>query len=116
MTDSCRWCEVCGQYGDHHTDRHPLPANPEGVEAHRIRRMQRFFVAYGIPEPAPEIVMDASGVYWRSYPDGLSPEVGLTEPMLSMVPVSENNDPTPFPRAVYRLVAWESEEGVRHRV
>jgi hypothetical protein len=26
MPDSPRWCEQCGAYGDHHTDRHPTQA------------------------------------------------------------------------------------------
>lgn len=27
MNDSPRWCETCGSYGDHHTDRHDLVVN-----------------------------------------------------------------------------------------
>lgn len=49
------------------------------------------------PEPAPEIIMDANGAYWRRYPDDT----------LSMVPVSTDNDPLAAPVAVYRLVGWE---------
>lgn len=44
-------------------------------------------------EPAPEIVMDPRGIYWRRYPD-----------MLSMVPVSADNDPLREPLVVYRPV------------
>src|SRR5688572_542103 len=27
MNDSPRWCGVCNGYGDHHSDRHPLPTD-----------------------------------------------------------------------------------------
>jgi hypothetical protein len=57
----------------------------------------------GLPEPAPEIVMAASGVYWRRYPDSVS-----------MVPVSDDNDPVLTPVAVYRLVGWEDHDGSFH--
>ena len=53
-----------------------------------------------LPEPAPEIIMAANGVYWRRYPDALS-----------MVPVSDDNDPVLTPTAVYQLVGWEDEAG-----
>lgn len=49
-----------------------------------------------LPEPAPEVVMDANGAYWRRYPDHLS-----------MPPVSDDNDPLAQPVAVYRFVGWE---------
>lgn len=57
----------------------------------------------GLPEPAPEIIMAANGVYWRRYPTHLS-----------MVPVSDDNDPTMTPFAVYRLVGWEDHDGTFH--
>lgn len=57
----------------------------------------------GLPEPAPEIVMAANGVYWRRYPGHLS-----------MVPVSDDNDPVLTPTAVYRLVGWEDHDGSFH--
>jgi hypothetical protein len=54
----------------------------------------------GLPEPAPEIVMEATGIYWRRYPGSLS-----------MVPTSDSNDPILSPLAVYRLVGWEDHDG-----
>lgn len=57
----------------------------------------------GLPVPVPEIIMDGTGVYWRRRPDGLS-----------MVPVSDTNDPTLTPHAVYRLVGWEDHHGTFH--
>lgn len=59
----------------------------------------------GLPEPAPEIIMAANGVYWRRYPDSLS-----------MVPVSTDNDPLLSPVAVYQLVGWEDHEGEFHEI
>lgn len=44
------------------------------------------------PAPAPEVVMDANGAYWRRYPDALS-----------MCPVSDDNEPLAEPAVVYRL-------------
>lgn len=58
-----------------------------------------------LPEPAPEIVMAANGVYWRRYAD-----------TVSMVPVSDDNDPLLTPVAVYRLAGWEDHEGTFHAV
>lgn len=57
----------------------------------------------GLPEPAPEIVMAANGIYWRRYPDHLS-----------MVPTGDDNDPVLTPLAVYRLVGYEDHEGTFH--
>lgn len=51
-------------------------------------------------EPAPEIIMDARGIYWRRYPT-----------YLSMVPVSDDNEPVPHPYIVYRRVGQETEHG-----
>lgn len=47
--------------------------------------------------------MAANGVYWRRYPGHLS-----------MVPVSDDNDPVIGPLAVYRLVGYEDHKGVLH--
>ena len=44
--------------------------------------------------------MAANGVYWRRYPEHLS-----------MVPVSDDNDPVVGPLAVYRFVGYEDHEG-----
>lgn len=44
-----------------------------------------------MPEPAPEVIMDANGAYWRRYPDSLS-----------MCPTSTDNDPLAEPVVVYR--------------
>lgn len=41
-------------------------------------------------EPAPEIIMDAEGNYWRRYSDHLS-----------MVPTSDHNREVPEPFVVY---------------
>lgn len=54
-------------------------------------------------EPAPEIVMDARGIYWRRKYYG-------SAPFLSMVPVSDDNDPIAYPLIVYRIVDQEDEE------
>jgi hypothetical protein len=69
-----------------------------------------------IVQPAPEIIMAANGVYWRRFSHGLHPESGLTEPMLSMVPVSDDNDPVIGPLAVYRVVGWEDHDGSFHEM
>lgn len=53
-----------------------------------------------MPEPAPEIIMAANGIYWRRYEDSLS-----------MVPTSTDNDPVLTPYAVYRIVGHEDHEG-----
>lgn len=45
------------------------------------------------PEPAPEVIMDANGAYWRRYPDALS-----------MCPVSTDNESLAEPVVVYRQV------------
>lgn len=83
------------------------------------------------PEPAPEIIMAANGVYWRRYvekcPSCFSgrPKWAGTMPAppcgncggtgqkehLSMVPTSDDNDPVLTPFAVYRLVGHEDHEG-----
>lgn len=47
---------------------------------------------------APEIIMDSRGIYWRRYPDHLS-----------MVPVSDDNLPVPYPWVVYKPVEIEEE-------
>jgi hypothetical protein len=57
-----------------------------------------------LPDPAPEIIMAANGVYWRRY----SPDA------LSMVPVSDDNDPVIGPLAVYKLVGYEDHHGELH--
>lgn len=54
-------------------------------------------------EPAPEVVMAPTGVYWRRYTGHLS-----------MPPVSDDNDPVLTPLAVYRLVGWEDHDGNFH--
>lgn len=56
-----------------------------------------------LPEPAPEIIMAATGVYWRRYPEALS-----------MVPVSDDDDPVLTPFTIYRPLAWEDHDGQRH--
>ncbi len=56
-----------------------------------------------IVPPASEIIMALNGIYWRRYPD-----------WLSMVPVSDDNDPTVGPFAVYRVVGWEDHDGTFH--
>ena len=43
------------------------------------------------PQPAPEVIMDANGNYWRRYEDGT----------LSMCPVSTDNLPLAEPVVVY---------------
>lgn len=58
----------------------------------------------GQPAPAPEVIMEPTGVYWRRYPNGV----------LSMTPTMDSNDPTLTPLAVYRLVGWEDSDGVLH--
>lgn len=52
------------------------------------------------PIPAPQVVMDATGVYWRRYHDHLS-----------IAPTSTTNDPTIGPLAVFALVGWEGVDG-----
>lgn len=47
--------------------------------------------------PAPEIIMDARGIYWRRY----------TDLHLSMVPVSDDNLPVPYPYVVYHIARHE---------
>lgn len=56
-----------------------------------------------LPEPAPQILMDATGTYWRRFADG----------SMSMVPVSDHNDPIIGPLAVYNLVAIEHHDGTQ---
>lgn len=88
----------------------------------------------GLPEPAPEVVMAANGVYWRRYVEdcqscwGGRPKWAGTMPAppcgacdgrgkracLSMVPISDDNDPVLTPVAVYRLVGWEDHDGTFH--
>jgi hypothetical protein len=74
------------------------------------------------PTPAPEIIMDANGIYWRRYEEdcpscyGGRPKWAGTMPAppcgkchgvgrrvhLSMVPTSSDNDPVPEPYVVYK--------------
>lgn len=54
-----------------------------------------------LPKPAPEVVMDATGTYWRRFDDGT----------LSIPPSSDTNDPAIGPLAVYRLVGFEQADG-----
>lgn len=57
----------------------------------------------GLPQPAPEVIMAANGVYWRRYSDALS-----------MVPVSDDNDPVLTPVVIYKPLGYEDHEGRRH--
>jgi hypothetical protein len=68
-----------------------------------------------LPEPAPEIIMAANGVYWRRYA-GENEIPGAGGPMVSMVPVSTDNDVVMTPYAVYALVGWEDHSGAFHMV
>lgn len=56
-----------------------------------------------LTQPAPEIIMEASGFYWRRYGDNVS-----------MPPTTDSNDPTLTPFAVYRYVGWEDHDGTFH--
>jgi hypothetical protein len=66
-------------------------------------------------EPAPEIIMAANGVYWRRY-QGKHEIRGSGGPMLSIVPVSTDNDVVMTPYAIYALVGWEDHDGTFHPV
>lgn len=74
-------------------DETPLTADQRRAiaDAYVDELRDYFLAASAPPQPAPEVIMDANGNYWRRYEDGT----------LSMCPVSTDNLPLAEPVVVY---------------
>jgi hypothetical protein len=103
---------IIDAFADEDCARRARDARPEG--ATRVVEVRPFPARVGeggdaaAGNESQEVVMDATGIYWRRYPDGNG------DWLYGMLPVSDNPDPIVGPLAVYRLVGHEQADRSLH--